>query len=65
MAVESWQITHIIGVFLGLLVGWRFSPWLGTVFILVFVIVVEALSSNKHRRTVKASAETKHSKSRA
>jgi len=65
MAVESWQIIHIVGVFLGLLVGWRFNPWLGTAFILIFVTVVETLSFNKQRKTGKASAETKHHTPRA
>ena len=65
MILESWQITYIVGVFLGLLVGWGFNPWLGTAFILLFVIVVEILSFNKQRRSAEASTETKNNESRA
>jgi UDP-N-acetylmuramyl pentapeptide phosphotransferase/UDP-N-acetylglucosamine-1-phosphate transferase len=65
MALESWQITYVLGVFIGLLIGLLFNPWLGAAFIWAFVIVVEVLSFNKQRRVTKASTEAKHSKSKA
>lgn len=65
MALESWQITYVLGIFIGLLIGLLFDPWLGAAFIWAFVIVVEALSFNKQRRAAKASAENKHRESRA
>jgi len=65
MTVESWQIIHIAGVFLGLLIGWMFNPWLGTAFIWAFVIAVEALSFWEQRRMEKVSGEIKHRASRA
>jgi len=58
MAFESWQIIHVLVVFLGLLVGWRFNPWLGTAFILVSIVTIEALSFNKKKRTEKVEAKT-------
>jgi cytochrome b subunit of formate dehydrogenase len=41
MALQSWQIMYILGVIIGLLMGWRLHPWLGTAFIWVFIITFE------------------------
>jgi cytochrome b subunit of formate dehydrogenase len=32
---------YILGVIIGLLMGWRLHPWLGTAFIWVFIITFE------------------------
>ncbi|MDI6820505.1 MAG: hypothetical protein QMC89_06355 [Candidatus Hodarchaeaceae archaeon] len=47
MALEPWQIMHITIALVGLLIGWRFNPWFGVVFIWAIVIAVEAFSSKK------------------
>jgi presenilin-like A22 family membrane protease len=65
MEIESWQIVHIIGVFLGLLIGWRFGPWLGVAFILAFVIAVEVFDFERQRKTKKISGEAERHASRA
>lgn len=59
MAIESWQIIHIIGAFLGLLVGWRLNAWLGTAFILAFVIAVEVFSWKKKVKRIGSESEGK------
>jgi UDP-N-acetylmuramyl pentapeptide phosphotransferase/UDP-N-acetylglucosamine-1-phosphate transferase len=63
MRLQSWQITYIVGVLLGLLVGWEVNPWLGTVFILMFVIVFEILSFIRQRGSAKPSS-TENNESR-
>lgn len=47
MALEPWQIMHIMIALAGLLVGWRFNPWFGVVLIWALVIAVEAFGSKK------------------
>ena len=47
MALESWQILDVLGVFAGLVIGWRFDPWLGVAFIWAFIIAGEVLHSKR------------------
>jgi len=58
MTLEYWQITYILAVFIGLLIGWISNPWFGAAFIWIFVIVVEALSFQKKKRIEKVRAGT-------
>jgi ABC-type uncharacterized transport system permease subunit len=41
--MKLWQITYIIGVFAGLIIGGVIDPYLAVVFIWVFVLTAEAL----------------------
>jgi hypothetical protein len=60
MTLEYWQITYVLAVFIGLLIGWIANPWFGAAFIWMFVIAVEALSFQKKKRIEKVSAGTQN-----
>ena len=60
MALEYWQITYVLAVCIGLLIGWISDPLFGAAFIWIFVIVVEALGFQKKKRIEKARAGTQH-----
>jgi len=59
MTIEYWQITYVLAVLIGLLIGWISSPWFGAAFIWMVVIVVEALSFQKKKKIEKASTAVK------
>jgi F0F1-type ATP synthase assembly protein I len=58
MTLEYWQITYVLAVLIGLLIGWISNPWFGAVFIWTFVIVVEVLGFQKKKRIEKVRART-------
>ncbi|MEA1905320.1 MAG: hypothetical protein U9M97_05555 [Candidatus Hadarchaeota archaeon] len=41
--MELWQVTYVIGVFAGLVIGGVIDPYLAVVFIWAFVLAAEAL----------------------
>jgi hypothetical protein len=58
MKFEYWQITYVLAVFIGLLIGWILNPWFGAAFIWIFVIAAETLGFQKKKRIIKVSART-------
>lgn len=54
MAFGYWQITYVLAVLIGLLIGWVSNPWFGAAFIWIVVITVEALVFRKRKRSKKA-----------
>ena len=58
MTLEYWQITYVLAMFVGLLIGWISNPWFGAAFIWMFVIFVEALSFQKKKMIEKVRAGT-------
>jgi hypothetical protein len=53
MKFQYWQITYVLAVLSGLLIGWISNPWFGAAFIWMVVITVEALSFQKRKRVQK------------
>jgi F0F1-type ATP synthase assembly protein I len=53
MTFEYWQITYVLAVLIGLLIGWISDPWFGAAFIWSCVIVVEVLGFQKKKRLEK------------
>ena len=49
MEVEAWQVIYIIGVFIGLLIGWCFHPYFGAAFIWIFIIAVETFHAKREK----------------
>jgi uncharacterized membrane protein len=60
MRFDYWQITYVLAVLMGLLIGWISNPWFGAAFIWIVVIVVEVLSFQKKKRIEKVSAGTQN-----
>jgi hypothetical protein len=60
MTFEYWQITYVLAVLIGLLIGWISNPWFGAASIWTFVIVVEAISFQKKKRIEKVKAGTQN-----
>jgi len=58
MTFEYWQITYVLAVLMGLLIGWVSNPWFGAAFIWMVVIATETISFQKKKRIEKASPET-------
>ena len=59
MTIEYWQITYVLAVLIGLLIGWISNPWFGAAFIWLVVITVEALGFQKKKKIEKASTAVK------
>ncbi len=49
MKIEPWQAIYIVGVFIGLLIGWYLDPYLGAAFIWILVIAVEVLHTKREK----------------
>jgi hypothetical protein len=47
--MEAWEITYILVVFAGLMIGWQVNIYLGMVFIWVLVILAELLDTRKSK----------------
>jgi hypothetical protein len=60
MTLEYWQITYVLAVLIGLLIGWISDPWFGAAFIWTVVIVFETLSFQKKKKIENARAETQN-----
>ncbi len=62
MRIESWQITYIIGVFIGLLIGWYLNPYLGAAFIWAMIITVEVLHAWREKSPKKREKNVEYPK---
>lgn len=59
MKIEPWQAIYIVGVFIGLLIGWYLDPYLGAAFIWILVIVVEVLHTKRKKPSEEETEEEK------
>lgn len=52
--LERWQVIYLVGIVLGLLLGWKTNPWAGAFFIWAYTLGGEALQSWRRRRSTRA-----------
>lgn len=60
MTLDIWQITYVLAVLIGLLIGLISNPWFGAAFIWIVVIAVETLNFQKKKKIEKVKAGTQN-----